>query len=254
MRLAYDVAGSGPAVVLVHSGVTDRRMWDEQVALLAPRFTVVRCDLRGFGDSPLPPGPFSNVDDLAGVFDAAGIERAALVGNSLGGRVALEFALEHPGRVTKLVLIGAGLPDHEWSEEVRRFGDEEDALVEAGDLDAAVELNLRMWGMPHVHDRLRPMQRRAFEIQVPAFAGDRPPGPDRKLDPPASARLGELAVPTLVVVGEHDLADAQAIARRLADGIPGARLETIAGAKHFPSLERPDEFNRLLLKFLHDGV
>ena len=251
--VGYEVTGSGPAVVLVHAGVADRRMWDEQVELLSPRFTVLRYDLRGFGDSPLGSGEFSFAEDLRALLDHVEIERGTLVGNSLGGRVALEFALQHPARVQKLVLVGAGLPDHEWSEEVRRFGEEEDELVERGDIDAAVELNLRMWALPHVHDRMRPMQRRAFEAQIDTFTeGDLPV--ERKVDPPASARIAEVGVPTLVVVGEHDVGDMRRIAERLAAEIPSARLEVISGAKHLPSLERPDEFNRLLLEFLEHGV
>lgn len=249
----FELTGSGSAVVLIHAAVADSRMWDEQAEVLASRFTVLRYDLRGFGDSPLGAGEFSFVDDLRELLDEVGIERAALVGNSLGGRVALEFALEHPARVEKLVLVGAGLPDHDWSDEVVRFGDEEDELIERGDIDAAVELNLRMWALPHVHDRVRPMQRRAFEAQIDSFAEPEPPR-ERKLEPPASKRLAEIRVPTLVVVGEHDVIDMRRIAERLASEIANARLEVLPGAKHLPSLERPDEFNRLLLEFLEHGV
>ena len=251
-ELAHEVAGSGPPVVLLHAGVADRRMWAEQVDALAPRFTVVACDLRGFGDTPLSPGEFSFVDDVRGLLDHLGIERAALVGNSLGGRVALELAVAHPTRVAKLVLVAAGLPDHDWSAEVRRFGEEEDELLERGDVDGAVALNLRMWALPDVHDRLRPMQRRAFELQLAVAGGAEPT--ERKLDPPASARLHEVRASTLVVVGEHDVADMHELARRFAREIPNARLEVVPGAKHLPSLERPDVFNRLLLEFLEDGV
>ena len=242
--LHHEVSGSGPAVVLVHSGVTDSRMWDEQVALLAPRFTVARYDLRGFGESPFDPGVFSNLDDLRGLFDELGIERAALVGNSLGGRIALEFALEHSERVTRLVLVAAGLRDHDWSENVRRFGQEEEALLGRGDLDGVVELNLRMWALPEVRERVRPMQRRAVELQAGVEAAERP------LQPPASHRLGDVSAPTLVIDGDRDVHDFRELADRFAREIPGARLEVIAGAGHLPSLERPDEFNRLLLDFL----
>ena len=251
--LAYDVAGSGPPVVLVHAGVADRRMWDPQVQSLA-RFTVVRYDLRGFGDSPLRPGPFSHADDLRELFDAIELERAAVVGNSFGGRVALEFALEHPERVTKPVLVDAGLPDHEWSEEIRRFGEEEDALLERGDVDGAVDLNVRTWALPHVADLIRPMQRRAFDVQLEAERWETPPGPERKLDPPSSARLADVSAATLVIVGSEDFGDFHALAERFAREIPDARLEIVEGAGHLPSLERPDEFDRLLLEFLDDGV
>ena len=188
------------------------------------------------------------------LFDAIELERAAVVGNSFGGRVALEFALEHPERVTKPVLVDAGLPDHEWSEEIRRFGEEEDALLERGDVDGAVDLNVRTWALPHVADLIRPMQRRAFDVQLEAERWETPPGPERKLDPPSSARLAHVSAATLVIVGSEDFGDFHALAERFAREIPDARLEIVEGAGHLPSLERPDEFDRLLLEFLDDGV
>jgi pimeloyl-ACP methyl ester carboxylesterase len=225
-------------------------MWDRQVAVLAPHNTVVRYDLRGFGNSPLPGGPLSNVDDLLGLLDALEIEETALVGNSLGGRVVLEFAVEHQERVTKLVLVASALRDHDWSEGMLRYFEAEDAAIERGDLDAAVELNLHTWVPQHLHELVRPMQRRALEVQAAAYESDSPPGRERALDPPASKRLGDLCVPTLVLDGDRDVSDFIELAERFAREIPAARLEVIEGAGHLPSLERPDELDRLLLEFL----
>jgi 3-oxoadipate enol-lactonase len=252
--LHYEVSGSGPAVCLVHSAVTDSRMWDRQMTVLAPHHTVVRYDLRGFGESPLPGGQLSNVNDLRGLLDTLEIDRAALVGNSFGGRVVFEFAVEHQDRVTKLVLVASGLRDHDWSDEMLRYFGAEDAAIESGDLDAAVELNLNMWVPAHLHDLVRPMQRRALEVQVAAYESDTPPDPERSLEPPASKRLGDLHVPTLVIVGDRDVSDFRELADRFAREIPGARLEVIEGAGHLPSLERPEEFDRLLLEFLQHGI
>jgi 3-oxoadipate enol-lactonase len=247
--LHYEVTGSGPAVCLVHSGVTDSRMWDRQVALLSPDYTVLRFDLRGFGDSPPPEGPVSFVDDLHDLLDELRIDQTVLVGNSLGGRIALEYAVEHAERITKLVLVAAGLRDHDWSKEMRAFGAAEDDALARGDVDAAVELNLETWAQPHVRELVRPMQRRAFEVQLEGSdEGERPQGP------PASSRLGELRTRTLVLVGDRDKQDFRALADRFAREIPRARLEVIKGAGHLPSLEQPEEFDRLLLEFLQDGV
>ena len=255
--LAYDVEGAGRAVVLIHEGIADRRMWDPQIRpLVDAGYQAVRCDLRGFGDSELTAGPFSSVGDVHEVLTQLGVERARLVGGSYGARVALELALTHPDAVTALVLMGPGLRDTAWSDDVRRCFEEEDALVEAGDIEAAVELNLRMWVDgpsrtpdqvdPAVRERVREMQRRAFELQLPVPDA----GPDAPFDPPASARLGEVRCPVLIVVGDLDQPDILRVADQLAGGIPGARKAVIPGTAHVPSMEKPDEFNRLVLEFL----
>ncbi|MDQ5819931.1 MAG: alpha/beta hydrolase [Actinomycetota bacterium] len=256
-RIAYEVRGSGPAVTLIHEGIADRRMWREAVPVLEPHFTVVTYDQRGFGDSSLPSGTATYVDDLRALLDHLGLERTTLVGASLGGRVALELTLFQPERVDRLVLVAAGLPDWDWSDEVKRFGEQEDQAYGAGDLDRAVELNLALWvdgpgrGPDAVDPAMRAfvgeMQRRAFEIPLPDPEPTSPP----PLEPPARRRLGHIAMPTLVMIGDADVEDMQQIADVLAEGIPGAQKVTLADTAHMIPLERPAEFNRILLDFLH---
>jgi 3-oxoadipate enol-lactonase len=259
-RLWYDVTGEGPGVALLHSTVCDSRMWDAEFAVLSARYRVLRFDLRGFGRSELPPGPFSFVDDLRGLLELAGIERAALVGVSAGAALAIDFALAEPEWVRGLVLGAPGIGGLEWSEDVRRFGEREDELVEAGELDEAVELNLRMWvdGPRRGPDAVDPvmrakvgeMQRRAFEVQVDAYGGDEQPGPQARLQPAAIARLEEIDVPTLVIVGDADVPDVLERSEILAARIPGARKEVLADTAHMVNLERPQEFGALLDEFL----
>jgi 3-oxoadipate enol-lactonase len=258
MTIAYEVTGDGPPVLLVHEGVADRRMWRGQVPVLAREWTVVAVDLRGFGESPhAGSGPFSHVEDAREVLDELGIERAAVVGGSLGGRVALELTLAHSERVERLVLCPPALPDWEWSQTVRDGWQAEEEAYEAGDLDRATEVNVELWAVgprrraedvdPEVRDLVRTMQRHAFELPEPD------PWPEEaKLDPPASARFGEIRVPTLVVVGDEDVEDFQRIAELVASGIPGARKVVIHDAAHVVALERPVEFNEALLAFLRD--
>lgn len=238
----------------MHAAVGDRRLWDGQVGAFSERYRVVRYDLRGYGESPLPGGPFSYVTDLSSIFEHFGFERAALVGNSLGGKVALEFALTHPERVSALVLVAPGLGGHEDSPEAEAFDQEEDALLEAGRIDDAVELNLRTWlGQVDAatRERVGAMQHRALELLLDAMGREPEPGPVEWLDnPPAAERLGSLRVATLVIVGSEDTSDMRAIADRLATEIPGARKGVLEGVKHLPGIERPEEFNRLVLDFL----
>jgi 3-oxoadipate enol-lactonase len=254
MTLAYEAHGDGPAVLLVHEGVADRRMWRGQVPVLARDHRVVAVDLRGFGETPHASGRFSNAEDLREVLDELGIERATVVGGSFGAKVALEFAVTHPERVERLVLCPPVLPGREWSERVRRGWQEEGEAFEAGDLDRATEVNLALWVDgpnrspdavdPEVRELVRTMQRHAFELPEP----DPPPEPA----PEPSIRLADLRVPTLVVVGDEDVEDFLAMADAAAAGIPGARKVVIEGAAHVVALEKPEEFNAALLAFLAD--
>jgi pimeloyl-ACP methyl ester carboxylesterase len=250
-----EVAGVGPEVALVHEGIADSRMWDEQWPRWSRSFRLLRLDLRGFGNSPLGLEPYSHARDLVAALEEHGFGSTALVGVSLGGRVALEVAVARPDLVRALIVVAPGLPGHEWSEELRAEWAKEEAAFEAGDLDAAVEASLRTWvDGPRrstddvdaaVRSRVGVMQRQAYEFQR-EWIDEEP------LVPNLAERLGEIAVPVLVVVGDHDQPDMHAIAQRLAREIPGARLATIADTAHVPSIERPQEFDELVLPFLEE--
>jgi len=226
-----------PRVILIHSAVADSRMWKRQERTLRERgFDVVAPDLPGFGSEPVPVEPFSFVDRVAALLPAM------LVGNSFGGRIALETALAHPDDVQRLVLVGATMRGHDFSEDITSYWDREEELLERGDVDAATELTLSIFADPEVHDTLRPMQRRAYELQLSVD--------DPQVRWPDPQPLSSLRPPTLVLVGEHDRPDFHAIAEGIAREAPNARLKIVAGARHFPSLERPDEFERVVLPFL----
>jgi 3-oxoadipate enol-lactonase len=225
-------------VVLLHSAIGDSRQWTRQVDALRDRFDVVAPDLPGFGAEPMPAEPFSFVERVVPLLPAS------LVGNSFGGGVALRTALAQPGRVERLVLVGAGLPDWDWSPEIRDYWEAEAEAFERGDLDAVVELSLEFWVVPEHRDEFRPQLRRSTELQS---AHEEP-----ELLWPAPAPLDSLAVPTLVVVGERDKDDFRRIAEHLAATIPDARLEVVEDAGHVVGVDRPDALNRLLLEFLED--
>jgi 3-oxoadipate enol-lactonase len=253
--LYSEVAGDGPEVVLLHEGICDSRMWDRQWETWARSHRLLRFDFRGYGRSPIGQGPYASARDVIELLDRHGFERAALVGVSLGGRVALEVALTQPERVSALVLVGSGLPGHDWSEEMKAAWGEEEAALRAGDLDAAVEACLRTWvdgpGRrpedvdPQVRARVGEMQRRAYELQASLVDDD-----EELLVEDVAGRLGEITAPTLVLTGEEDQPDIQAIAERLAREIPGAGRATIANTAHVPSMERTAEFDELVLGFL----
>ncbi len=233
----------------------DSRVWDPQWSSFET-YRRIRFDLRGFGRSPVGALPLTHARDVAELLDGLGVSGAAVVGGSMGGRIALELAIGRPDLVGALVLVGTGLPGLDWSEEVRAYGQAEDEGVVRGDLDAATEVNLRMWVDgprraaadvdPGVREAVREMQRRALELQAPIWAEL----DEELLVEDVGGRLGEVRVPTLVVVGEEDVADIHRVAERLVREIPGARSATIPRTAHVPNLERPADFDALVLGFL----
>jgi 3-oxoadipate enol-lactonase len=234
--LAYDVAGDGPGLLLVHAGVCDRRMWDGQFEDLARDHRVLRVDLRGFGDTPEATEPHTLGDDLAAAMDDAGLERAIVAGNSFGGRASLELAVLHPERVSALLLLASGIPDHDWSETLRSYGAEEERLFEAGDIEGAVALNVEMWTRGPYADRVAEMQRRAFELASDDYVDP------TALDPPLTERVREISCPALILDGDLDVPDFAEVADMLASRIPGAQRRTVHGAGHLISMDKPDAF------------
>ncbi|HYZ82526.1 MAG TPA: alpha/beta hydrolase [Solirubrobacteraceae bacterium] len=243
MSLPFDQAGEGPAVVLLHAGVADRTMWAEHLQPLAREgFRVLAFDLPGFGEAGVTPGEQAPWLDVLQAMDAAGIERAALVGNSYGGAVALRVAAVAPERVWALVLVSTPAPGLEPSEELEAAWELEEAALERGDLDAAVAAVADTWAQPGpVRERVAEMQRRAFAVQADADVSEAP-------DPVEDlAALEQLDVPALVTAGELDMSDFLEGARRLAEALPSARHVVIEGAGHLAPLEAPDAFRELVL-------
>jgi 3-oxoadipate enol-lactonase len=244
-------------VVLLHAGVADRRMWDPLWSALTVERDVVRLDLRGFGESTRRPrGMLSPVDDVLDTLAELGIDCGHLVGASFGAAVAVEAALTRPRLVASLLLSPpGGSLIAELTPDLRALIETENAALARGDLSDAVEANLTWWvDSPHrqagdvdptVRDLVRLMQRRAFEVTAGWDDIEK-----RELDPAALDRLTEIRVPTLVLVGSLDLEAVHEAARRVADGIDGARLVNWPDTAHLPSMERPDDFLALLRDWL----
>jgi pimeloyl-ACP methyl ester carboxylesterase len=255
-RIYYEVDGQGPALTFIHACVAHLRMWDEQVARFKDRYTVVRFDLRGFGKSTTSRDvPYSNRDDLLHVLDHVGVEQTHLVGNSCGGATAIDFALDNPRRVRSLTLVAAGLGGFEAPDDPRAQALEEpwERLYEAKDYDAIVDLETQEWtdGPGQPTTRVDPeMRRKMIEWNLDNYRAEQENDNNQRLDPPAAERLSEIDVPTLVTWGKFDVSSIDVIAEKLVAGIKGARSKVYPDVAHMVSLERPEEFDRVLDEFL----
>lgn len=269
MDLAYDEAGSGLPLVFSHAALADRRMWDHQFAELSRSYRVVRYDWRGYGESPDPVGVFSHPRDLLGVLDALGIERAVLVGCSMGGANCVDVALAAPERVAGLVLFCSGLSGHVWPEGMQEYVREHvRPVVPASSLAAyaagepVLESDAR--AMAVAHGRLFVAGPARDPSTVDAAAWDRsmdmatgvfrrlwsaPPATEEEPDPPGVARLAEVRAPTLVVNGLSDAPWVQEVSARIAAEVPGARRVDLADTGHLPPVERPAVSARLIAEF-----
>ena len=240
--LWYQVDGSGPPAVLLHESVVDSRIWTRFLPLVTDRLTTIRYDQRGYGRSPMWNGSYSPVDDLTAVLDAAGIDRAALVGTSRGGRIAIQAALERPERVSALVLAVSALAGRPLNVEGTPKQEARWEEAEArGDVAELAELDLEIWAPMGADDELR----RMFLENAEASNAE-----DPAVDEPSIARLGEIAVPTLVVTAGRDVPDLEAVGDLLAREIPGARRAVIDEADHMIQWRAPEEFAHLVLEFL----
>lgn len=253
-RLFYSVAGSGPALLFIHAGVADSRMWQPQVDALSNQLTVITCDLRGFGQSELVPESFSHHGDIHTLLTTLGLSSVAIAGCSMGGAIAINSALTWPSLVNALVLVDAAIEGYPFSDpDTIRLWQEAEREFLAGRLDQAAEIEVAMWvdGPHRTPDQVAPAIRALIrEMVLRTYRNDGIAAAEQKLDPPPMTRLNSIAAPTLVITGELDRPDFHAIAALLCEQIPHAQRFSMPGCAHLPSLERPESFNSLLCEFL----
>lgn len=246
-KLYYESNGTGAALVLIHGGGFDRRMWDDQFNAFAAHHKVIRYDVRDFGQSPRARGDYTNAADLYELLNALHVSKAAIVGVSLGGRIAIDFALAHPDMVAALIPVATGVSGFQFSDE---FLDRAQAVGAAASMQGAARA-AQLWlddplfsqarKNPNVHHKL---------LEIAAANGDSWQISPADSRPAALDRLAEIRAPTLVVVGSDDIPDIQQIADIVAAKIPGAKKAVIPQTDHALNLERPDQFNRIVLEFL----
>jgi pimeloyl-ACP methyl ester carboxylesterase len=257
--LHYEIAGQGQPFVMLHAGVADHRQWNNEFAHFAQRFRVLRYDLRGYGRSEPVDGEFSHLQDLTALLDHLRLEQPLiLMGCSMGGGLAMDFALTYPSRVKALIMVGSGPSGLELDVPTpAKFAEVEKAFNE-GKLDLVAELETQIWfdgegRSPAQVDKA--MRQLAYDMNRIALAHEAKSLGKRLPDTqfPAATRLNELHIPVLIIVGEYDNPYILGAGAYMAENIPSARKVVIADAAHLPNMDHPAEFQRLVSEFL-EGV
>jgi pimeloyl-ACP methyl ester carboxylesterase len=257
-QIYYENAGSGIPFVMIHAGVADSRQWNNEFEHFAQNHQIIRYDMRGFGKSEPVEGEFSHMNDLAAVLDTVNInEPAIIMGCSMGGGLAMDFALTHPARVKALIMVGSGPSGLELDlPEPAKFADVEEAY-DAGDLDLVAELETQVWfdGTGRTSEQTDPeMRKLAYEMNRKALdheakgLGKRMPNTES----PAFDRLTDLNVPVLVIVGAHDIPYILAASEYMIEKIPKVKKAVIKEGAHLPNMDQPDEFQKIIESFLNE--
>ncbi len=257
-RLYYEMAGSGTALIMIHAGVADCRMWDHEFEAFADSHLVMRFDMRGYGKSLPVEGEFNIQDDLAALLETLEIPAPAIfMGCSMGGGLAIEYALEEPEKVSALILVGSGPPglelDAEGPDEL--FAQSE-AAFQAGDVKRVAELDMQIWfdGMGRraedvdalARQKAYDMARLVTEHELKDIGKHVRKSSDR----PAVERLHELTMPVLAVVGENDLPYLRLAADYMVEHLPKASKVLMKNAGHLPNMEHPELFRASVTEFL----
>jgi len=253
-RLYYEDAGQGPAVVMIHGGFLDARMWDPQFQAVAERYRAIRYDVRGHGRSAADSVAYADHEDLLALLDHLDVDSAVLVGLSLGGVVAIDFALTHPDRVSALVLVSPGLSGFDFNDdEMARYWREMGPAIESGNYAGWTAVFARWWcDGPHRQPADVDSTVRAQVLEMISGSEQRWRywSLSRGIDPPAAGRLGEIHKPTLAVEGSLDMMVIHAVVDSVVAHVPGARRVVIPDAAHMLTMEKPEQFNEVLLDFL----
>jgi pimeloyl-ACP methyl ester carboxylesterase len=256
-HLYYEEAGQGFPLVMVHAGIADHSMWADQFAYFAPKYRVICMDMRSVGKSTAAQGPFAPREDIYGLLQHLGVERAFLMGCSMGGSASIDFTCEHQNMVAGLITVGSGLSGFEFEGEPPQYWEEYEAAEKANDIDQAAEYAVRIWvdSRHRTPDQLDPALRaRALAMARVAESATTDYSLLQPLDPPATDRLSTLRVPLLAIVGDLDDPNINRIADTLVTTVPGARKYVLKGTAHLPNMERPDEFNQVVAEFLEEAV
>lgn len=253
-KIYYDVAGEGHPFLMVHAGIANKSMWDDQFDFFAKKYKVVRYDMRGFGQSPPVAGDYQRHEDIRAVLDYLKIDHVYLMGCSMGGGACMNFALDFPERADALIMVGSGpggFSYEGWSPPPQ--DKEMESAYQKGDLERVNELDMQIFvdGKGRSPDQVNPaLRKKVYDMNMIALRNEKLLGKD--VPPPDSAakRIGELHLPVLIVIGDLDEEYIARAADFMASNIPGARKIVMHGTAHLPNMEFPKEFNAHVQEFL----
>ncbi|MBO8171706.1 MAG: alpha/beta hydrolase [Bacillaceae bacterium] len=255
-RIYYEMKGQGEPLLMIHGLNLDTRMWDDQFEVLSEQYRVIRFDLRGMGKTVMTDQPFTMYDDIKGLMGALEIEKAHVMGLSVGSYAAMEFALAYPDAVDRLIVVSPGLPGMERSEirqnDVERFQE----VLQSGDLDRIADMEVQMWydGPGQSPDPERQAGRDRFRRMImDAYAQPPVTNMPGKLDPSPADRLHELQMPVLVVTGDRDYPEVRELAQRIEAKAPRVKNVVMEGSAHIPPMDQPEVFNQAVLAFLQES-
>lgn len=257
-RIYYEQKGTGIPLIMIHAGVADSRQWNNEFQLFSQEFQAVRYDMRGYGKSNPVDGVFSHLGDLNSLIEALEIDPPyILMGCSMGGGLALDYALANPEKVEALIMVGSGPSGLELDVgEPEKFSDVEKAF-ENGDLDLAAEIETQIWfvGIDRAPDKVDPRMRQlAYDMNRTAIGHEVKQLGKRQVDTdyPAFERLDEINTPLLIIVGAQDIPYMHAAADYMMNKLDSAQKIIIDNAAHLPNMDQPQQFFQIVSQFLAD--
>lgn len=255
-QLFYTINGANhdETIVMIHAGICDHRMWQAQVSHFAGRYQVVTMDMRGFGKSKMVEGAFSFYQDLLALLDYLKIEQAWLMACSLGGKTAINLTLSNPDRVRGLILVGAAFGGYQYEGEDHPLEEAIEEAYESGDMELVSELEVQVWvdGVGRKPEDVdADVRKLVWEMNlIPLKVDEALRDQEISLEPPASERLEEINKPTLIIIGDLDIAPSSERSDILERRIAGAKKVVMNGTAHVPNMEFPQQFNRIVEDFL----
>lgn len=253
-KIYYEVAGEGQPFLMVHAGIANKSMWDDQFDFFAKRYKVVRYDMRGFGQSPPVADDYQRHEDIRALLDYLKIDHAILMGCSMGGGACMNFALEYPERTDALIMVGSapiGFGYEDWSPSP--LDEEMDDALEKGDLERANEVSMRIFidGIGRSPDQVNPtLRKKVYDMNMIALRNMNLLGKDVPLPVPAAERIKDLRLPVLIVIGDLDEEYIARAADFMETNISSSRKIVMQGTAHLPNMEFPNEFNAHVQEFL----
>lgn len=253
-KIYYEVAGEGQPFLMVHAGIANKSMWDDQFEFFAQKYKVVRYDMRGYGQSLPVAADYQRHEDIRGLLDFLNIDHAYLMGCSMGGGACMNFALDYPDRADALIMVGSGpggFSYDDWSPSP--LDEEMEAAYGKGDLERVAEVGMQIWvdGKGRTPNQVNPaLRKKVYDMYMIALQNEKLMGKDVPLPVSAAERIGELRLPVLIITGDLDEEYIARAAKFMADNIPGARSIVMHGTSHLPNMEFPKEFNAHVQAFL----